>query len=436
VSCGVCFSPTTNRTGYRIWGHKTRDKNEVKPREEVPVGLPGRRQGLTKFYLLLVSIAFSTAVFLTLDWFRTSTIVQSSMSAKENNCRISDRARHHSYKPNCSFNDHWGKDWFDFSTNSLGFRDERIRQVPLTDSRLRLLLLGDSFTEGQVAWRDTYVGMIAARLPQYDFLNGGVGSYSPSNYLNVARMVLASGVQFDEVIVFIDTGDAADEAAFYRDIGPGGAVAGPVQQRWSKSWYATVRHFIAKHLLLSNYIVEFFERKLVEHGYYHVTMPLLAANVFDVEGAAWPYRKINETDPYPSGYAPLGLEGGIAKEKVKMDLLWQDLQQRNIPIGVVVYPYPGQILHDTANSRQVRIWQDWCEGKCKRFISLFPEFLAAKDQCPRSQPGCWYPNNFIFGDFHYNVGGNALVADAVVKSLDRDPPVKRQPLSSGSAPKP
>ena len=107
-----------------------------------------------------------------------------------------------------------------------------------------------------------------------------------------------------------------------------------------------------------------------------------------------------------------------------MTLLWQELQKRNIPISVVVYPYPAQLVHDTADSRQVRLWRDWCEGKCKRFISLFPAFLAVKNKCPRSQPGCWYLSHFIFGDFHYNVVGNALVADAVVKSLEEDPPSK------------
>ena len=73
--------------------------------------------------------------------------------------------------------------------------------------------------------------MIAAHFPQYDFLNGGVASYSPSNYLNVARMVLAEGYDIDEVIVFIDISDVHDEAAFYRDIDASGAVTGPQPER-------------------------------------------------------------------------------------------------------------------------------------------------------------------------------------------------------------
>ena len=55
---------------------------------------------------------------------------------------------------------------------------------------------------------------------------------------------------------------------------------------------------------------------------------------------------------------------------------------------------------------------------------MFPAFLGVKDQCPRSAPGCWYLSHFIFGDFHYNAAGNALVADAVINSLETAPPAK------------
>jgi hypothetical protein len=92
---------------------------------------------------------------------------------------------------------------------------------------------------------------------------------------------------------------------------------------------------------------------------------------------------------------------------------------------VVVYPWPAQMVHDTADSRQVTIWRDWCNGKCKRFVSVFPEFFEVKNGCTHGQPGCWYMQDFLFGDEHYSAAGNALVAGAVGKSLGTNPPVKR-----------
>jgi hypothetical protein len=392
---------------------------------------------LSKAILLLASVLFSIAVFLTLDWFRSAAIMRSAKSTvKPCNCTVADPVRYHALKPDCSCTVHWGKDWVDLHTNSLGFRDEKVRDVPLTDARPRILVLGNSFTESMTAWRDSYVGMIAARLPEYEFLNGGVASYSTSNYLNVERMVAAKGIDIDEVIVFAGVTEVHDEAAVFRDVDDAGAVTMNQLRTDDRIMPWSWKKHLAMHFALTYAMLEFFERFLIRHGYYvTVTHPELPA--FDLEATAWTYRKVNEADPYHDtfhgGYAPLGVEGGIAKAEAKMTLLWQELEKRNIPISVVVYPYPAQLLHDTADSRQVRVWREWCEGKCKRFISLFPVFFAAKDQCPRPQPGCWYERYFIFGDIHYNASGNAVVADAVIKSLTESPPAKHQPQFSGRA---
>jgi len=370
-------------------------------------------------------MALSAVAFLALDYARTTRIyVAANAGPKPVNCRVSDPIRHHAFRPNCSSRDRWGGDAYQFYTNSLGFRDERIRTVPLNDTKPRILVLGDSFTEGKVPWNDSYVGQIVARLPQYDFLNGGVASYSPSNYFNVVRMVLSASYEIDEVVVFIDISDVSDEAAFYRDADNSGAVTGPLSEHSAETTYSRLRQFIARHLLLTNSIIQYLEKKLVDHGYFHLNDSRYG-DEFDMELSAWTYRPVNEKLACPAGYAPLGAEGGIAKEKAKMTRLWQELHTRDIPISVVVYPWPAQILHDSADSRQVRIWREWCEGKCKRFVSLFPAFHSAKQQCAAGEPGCWYLKYFIFGDNHYNAAGNAVVADAVIHSLLELPPVKQ-----------
>lgn len=378
--------------------------------------------------LFLVWIALSGAAFVCLDWVYSAVIMRTAR--KGGNCIVPDPVRHHAFQRNCVATEGWGADSYEVFTNSLGFRDERVREVPLIDTRPRVLILGDSFTRGLgVSWRNSYVGRIAYQFPQYDFLNGAVESYSPSNYLNVARMALAAGVGFDEVIVFIDISDTQDEAAYYRDIDPSGAVTGPERKVWLITWYSKFRVRISRHLLITNYIFKFFERNLVRSGYYHL-FTQLNGDLFDMERSAWTYRKVSETEPLIAGYAPLGVEGGIAKEEVKMTLLWQELVKRNIPISVVVYPWPAQVLHDSADSRQVRIWREWCEGKCKRFVSLFAAFLAIKDQCPRYSPGCWYLSHFIFGDTHYNLAGNKLVASVVIDSLESMPPSTAQTIAA------
>jgi len=381
-----------------------------------------RRRRLILQLLPWVGLVLAIAAFLTLDWLRSNAIGRLA-AAQLKNCGVHDLVRHHAFAPNCTAMYHWGGDSYQFATNDLGFRDERVREVPLADSRPRLLILGDSMTEGKLAWHSSFVGRIADRFPQYDFLNGGVSSYSPSNYFNVARMVLDRGVEIDEVVVFIDISDVQDEATYYRDADASGAVLGPEPERFHVPLWTRIRMGIARHFLLTNYGLRFLERELVVHGFYHLnTGPL--GDAFDMERGAWTYRKVDETSPYYEGYAPLGVEAGIAREKAKMDRLYGMLADQHIPLSVVVYPHPAQIAHDTPDSRQVRIWRDWCAGKCNRFISLFPDIFAIKDQCPRVKPGCWYLNYFVFGDIHYNAAGNALLAEPVIKNIREDPPLK------------
>ena len=408
---------------------------QADPREVGSVSNSQGRQLGRKLLLLLLSVPFCLGIFIALDWVHTARVKSAMVRryGKGLGCLIfGDPLRVFALKPGCSSARSWGGDTYPFMTNSLGFRDEKVREVPSSITKPRVLVLGDSFTESMVAWKDSYVGRIAANFPQYEFLNGGVGGYSPSNYLNTTRIVLSEGLKFDEAIVFIDISDAQDEAALFRDVDKSGTVAFPERHYFDRNWYSNLRLGVSENLLLTNYIFEFFERNLVRFGCYHLDRGN-SGNEFDRERSAWTYRKVSETEPFETGFAPLGLEGGIAKEKAKMTLLWQELARRNIPISVVVYPWPAQILHDTADSRQVQIWREWCQGKCKRFVSLFPAFLAAKDQCPRLQPGCWYLKYFTFGDIHYNAAGNAVVAEVVSKSLAETPPVKRQAATSGAS---
>ena len=376
-----------------------------------------------KCSLFAVSAVLGLAAFLTFDYYYSAALQRSVVSGGAQGYCFApiDPVRYYALLPNCYCIRLWGKSSYPMFTNNLGFRDDRIRDVPLRVDKPSVLILGDSHAEGMTAWEDTFVGRMAANLPQYDFLNGSMGAYSPSNYLNTARMVWEKGIEVDEVIVFMDISDAQDEAALFRDKDASGAVTAPGRKAIVQGRYGKLREEINKHFLITDDIVEFFERTLVRLGFYHLDRG--EGNEFDQERGAWTYRKVSDTLPFEAGYAPLGLEAGIAKEEAKMDLLWQELARRNIPISVVVYPWPDQIVHDTTDSRQVQIWRQWCEGKCKRFISLFPAFFAAKAQCSRLEPGCWYLRYYIFGDVHYNSAGNAVAAEVLTRALVENPPV-------------
>jgi hypothetical protein len=388
-----------------------------------------QRQRRIKLALFLLSLIVSVTTFVAFDFFYSKAILGSAVSGRTHGfCFSRDPVRVFGFRPDCSCIRPWLGSSYEFKTNSLGFRDQEIREVPRSSPRPRVLILGDSEPEGMTSWQDSFMGRVAANFPQYEFLNGSVEGYSPSNYLNTARMVVRDGADFDEAIVFIDISDAQDEAAFFHDTDSSGAVAIASRKLSKSSWYSELRLWINNNLLLTNDVFDFFEKALVRFGWYHLDLGH-GGNEFDLERSAWTYRPVSDTEPYETGYAPLGLERGIAKEKAKMDTLWRELQARNIPVSVVVFPWPAQLAHDNVDSREVRIWRDWCEGKCKRFVTLFPAFFAVKDACPPLQPGCWYLSHFVFGDTHYNSAGNAVVADVISKSLTGVPATKREASS-------
>jgi len=384
-----------------------------------------QRQRRIELGLFLSSLLVSLAAFIAIDYAYSKVMLGSAVSGGPHGfCFSKDPVRAFAFRANCSAIRPWLGNSYEFNTNSLGFRDERIRDVPKTSDRPRILILGDSAPEGMTSWQDSFIGRVAAQFPQYEFLNSSVEGYSPSNYLNTARMLIKDDVEFDEAIVFLDLSDAQDEAAFFHDKDASGAVGTASGKRTKNSWYSDARLWINNNLLLTNDVFGFVEKTLVRLGWYHLDLGH-GGNEFDLERSAWTYRAVSDSEPYETGYAPLGLEGGIAKEKSKMEELWRELQGRGIPLSVVVFPMPAQLAHDTVDSRQVRIWREWCQGKCKRFINLFPALFSIKDQCPKLQPGCWYESHFIFGDTHYNSAGDAVVAGVIGKSLAETPANKR-----------
>ena len=152
------------------------------------------RQSQMKALLFLASLIVSAAAFITFDYFYTSTILGSAVSGGPHGfCFARDPVRGFAFAPNCSCIRPWLGNSYEFNTNSLGFRDESIREVPATGTRPRVLILGDSAPEGMTAWQDSFIGRVAAKYPQYEFLNGSVEGYSPSNYLNTARKVIDEG---------------------------------------------------------------------------------------------------------------------------------------------------------------------------------------------------------------------------------------------------
>ena len=80
--------------------------------------------------------------------------------------------------------------------------------------------MGDSFTEGiGVPFDQTFAGLLyrdgLESVDKAEFLNAAVAGYSPVIYYRKIQHLLESGLRFDEVVVFPDQSDVADEATHF-----------------------------------------------------------------------------------------------------------------------------------------------------------------------------------------------------------------------------
>ncbi len=325
---------------------------------------------------------------------------------------------HHDLKPNQRLNRvEWGTWRYEVRTNSLGFKDHEVRDVPLTVDRPRLLLIGDSFTEGVgYPFRETFAGRVADRLDRrgVDVLNAGVVSYSPAIYYRKIKYLYEDvGLRFDEVAVFLDISDIMDEAVYYqlderqrvtdRNLTPV-KLEKKVRRFLERNTMSFALGFRLKRML--------FPKPLAKRNPCLARMRETGGDVNQI-GADWIAERVGSDrggwTVRPHVYQDWGRRG-LETGAENMTRLADFLSRRNIPLTLVVYPWPDQIFARDLDSLQVSFWKEWAGRQGVRFVNLFPDFI---DDTP---PLTVYENNFVTCDVHWNDVGHRLVAD---RFLDR-----------------
>lgn len=352
--------------------------------------------------------AYCLALFLLFD-FAWSSLTRGEETRRA--ARIANPVYDHGFAAKFDGFDVWGEVRYPLVTNSLGFKDASARDVPLQSASRRILLIGDSFTEAiGMRFEDSFAGRLQrageGRSDKIEFLNAGVASYSPSIYYRKIKHLLESGLQFDEVVVFSDTSDVTDEATSYFCIDDDpkyraycAASEGSMQPdaRPKRSEFFIDRFVITNRLRIS-----------LKRGIQSLRGNRKQALSTDRGRIGWSIPGFDVTDET----RPLGAAGGIARSLQNMGKLADVLAARNIPLSIVVYPWAQQIAQGERDSRQVALWREFCENRCKAFVNLFPVLFAEAEKDRN-----WYERLYIIGDDHFSAEGNALMAREVEKRL-------------------
>ena len=332
-------------------------------------------------------LALALAVYAVLDLSAAGLLRSTPLwgpEAIERRYRVSHPLYHHDLAPGTDLVATWGGIRYPLRTNSLGFRDATARVVPLHGGTPRLLLIGDSFTEGLgVPFEETYAGVLGRRLAGcgIEVLNAGVMSYSPSIYYRkLAYWLDEAGLRADFVLVALDLSDIGDEAGAYRLDADGRVVDRPAPTG------LRVRSMLKERSLLFHVL------DLARDG--------LRGRVADpAHFADW------TTDP--AQFRAYGAEGlRIAAER--MDQLVALLRDRGAGIALTVYPYPAEVSA-RGGAKQEEFWREWAAARSVPFFDLFPAFGGTS-----MPPEEAVRTDFLTHDVHWSAAGHRLVAETLI----------------------
>lgn len=252
----------------------------------------------------------------------------------------SDPVLHHRFTPNAS--GRYKTTEFDvaYTINTLGLRNpETPRAKP--EGRKRILMLGDSFTEGDgVEYQETFSHRLqtmldTSGLPQHwEVINAGVGSYAPMvEYLYLKQEGLA--LDPDIVILNLDLSDFFDDLGYAQrarwDAGGRPVAAGVEEETPPDSWVmaglVNVKDFFKEHTRLYNFIRLRIDRYL--EG---------ARHTVDMSGNI-------QNDKYamfrPGAHVFLERDGALTFKHLL--LIRDTLRARGIEFRMNVYPYGLQV---------------------------------------------------------------------------------------------
>ncbi len=344
----------------------------------------------------LIISAMSIALILLFDHFLGYALLKQAPNSARNNAergiRISHPVYHHTLSDNFDGLAR-NQQEYRFCTNADGLKSKC--GAVSNDKEIDIGFQGDSFTEGLgLPYEKTFVGLIAENLPEKKIANLGVASYSPTIYYLKLKDFLDKGYKFKEMVVYIDISDISNEANY-------AIIDGKVVEtikNTSKRQMFPITNFGLKGI--RDTLRARFGIMLEDYHADHLdlTDPIYRK---DFGAGAWTY------DDKSTGYGTLGVKGSIDKSVAMMQKLYELCKANDIKLSIGVYPWPSQILFDTKESNQVKVWRNFCIDKCTNFYNSFPTFFDLIESSSKKEV---VNNNFYYGDMHFNEAGNRIIA--------------------------
>jgi len=316
---------------------------------------------------------------------------------------------HHDLRPSVRARTQWGERRYEILTNSLAFRDGATRQIAARGERRRVLLMGDSFTEGLgVTWEESFAGRLAQTAGgDLEILNAGVIGYSPKIYRMKTEYLLEHvQLEVDELFVFIDMSDIPNELIY--------AVWEPRDQELQPTPPPGLWSRLRRNSLVLRGIDQVVGTRRPEEAWNFHGMPFTD----DLDALVLRDPEFDDREHWTLAYKYA--RPGMDLAAANMGALAALCEARGLRLTVVIYPWPANILAGELEHPQVRLWRSFAAERGLRFVNLFPAFIRESED-PRKTIARY----FVEGDVHWNAAGHQLVASRIAPLLRQEPQAKR-----------
>ena len=340
-------------------------------------------------------------VWLAIDFFIGNYIINFFGLVPNPGAGVKHDVYHHDLKPSYDDIVDWGEYKYALCTNQFGFRDTCDKDSQLKSKEIDVAFLGDSFTQGVgLDWDKTYVGLSSASLKKLNVANLGVSSYAPSIYYSKLKYLLDKGFKIKSLFVAIDISDIADEARSYLLLDDGSVI----EREQMKRKFHILKQF-NKWAFPFSYRLNRIRLDIKQQSLDKIKT-IKEVHVKDNPLYAWTYQD------YPAEffYGFVNSREALNISKSHMTKLAALAKANNIQLHVVVYPWPAQVLYDTEDSLQAKVWKDFCESNCSEFINTFPDFFASADEIGKE---FFVEKVYIPRDVHFNEEGNKFLFEVL-----------------------
>jgi hypothetical protein len=386
------------------------------------------------FFLILITIdfIFSQLFFLDILYKKKITEFKNDITY-----RIPNEKYLYTFKKNSSFEATYNFEFANIdyliNTNNLGLRDSSVRD--LEKEKVYSIVIGDSFVEGTgLDYEDTLVGILNKKLnyetfKNFEFLNAGVASYSPYIYKEKIKSLINSNnwLNVNSVVILYDKSDVGDNLKYINKPKSFPTIKRKYKNPKKEKLLNDFKNFNFGSILTEQTMIGIFYRDVlgasIEKLIQNIKFRKILADKYNLNFLEISKEKMNTmyaTHQYEwlqkYFYNPLWEQEG----KKSIDFAFESfielksfLNERNIELYIVIYPWPFDLLDDGIRKKYLNyLNKKFLENDFNNLI-VYDEFL--KEDVSQSIFKYYQPK-----DVHFNRQGNLILSEKIFNTLSKN----------------